>query len=84
MWVDLEIIILSEVWEGQISYDINNVWNLIKMYNRTYKTETDSKISKPNLGLPKGKYGGRDKLGGWDWHIHTAIYKIDASQEPTV
>ena len=20
---------------------------------------------------------GRDKLGDWDWHIHTTIYKID-------
>ena len=19
----------------------------------------------------------RDKLGDWDWHIHTAMYKID-------
>ena len=21
--------------------------------------------------------GGKDKLGGWDKHIHTTIYKID-------
>ena len=21
--------------------------------------------------------GGRDKLVGWDYHIHTTIYKID-------
>ena len=21
---------------------------------------------------------GRDKLGDWDWHIHTTIYKIDS------
>jgi len=20
---------------------------------------------------------GRDKRGGWDWHIHTKIYKTD-------
>ena len=20
---------------------------------------------------------GRDKLGDWDWHVHTTIYKID-------
>ena len=33
---------------------------------KTYKTETDSKILKPNLGLPKGKHRrGRNKLGGW-------------------
>ena len=28
-----------------------------------HKTETDSKISKPNLWFPKGKYDRRDKLG---------------------
>ena len=31
-----------------------------------YKTETDSQTSKTNLWLPKGKGGGRDKLGVWD------------------
>ena len=25
--------------------------------------------------------GERDKLGGWNWHIHTAIYKIDANKD---
>ena len=24
-----------------------------------------------------GGKGGRDKLGDWDWHIPTTIYKID-------
>ena len=28
--------------------------------------QTDSKISKPNLGLPKGKCGESDKLWEWD------------------
>ena len=26
---------------------------------------------------PRGKVGGKNKLGDWDWHIHTTIYKID-------
>ena len=39
-----------------------------------HKTETDSKISKTSLWLPKGNAEGRDKLGGRDWHIHTTIY----------
>ena len=38
----------------------------------THKTELDSQTQKTNLWLPKGK-GGRDKLGGWDWHI-TLLY----------
>ena len=25
----------------------------------------------------KGKRGGWDELGDWDWHIHTTMYKID-------
>jgi len=27
---------------------------------------------------------GRNKLGVWDEHIHTTIYKIDNQQGPTV
>ena len=40
------------------------------------KTKTDSKIFKPNLSLPKVKWG-ENKLGSCDWHVHTTIYKID-------
>ena len=32
MWMDLEIIILSEVRKRQISYDITYMWNLKKWY----------------------------------------------------
>ena len=44
------------------------MWNLIKNDTKEliHKTETDSKISRTNLGLPKWKRLGRDKLGGWD------------------
>ena len=42
-----------------------------------FTKQTDSQISKSSLWLPKGKCGGSDKLGDWDWHIHTTIYKID-------
>ena len=45
-WVDLEIIILSEVKserERQIPHDITYIWNLIYDTNEPiYKTETDS------------------------------------------
>ena len=45
-WMDLEIIILSEVKserERQISYDITYMWNLKYGTNEPiYKTETDS------------------------------------------
>ena len=56
-WIDLEIIILSEVSQRQISYDITYIWNLKK--NNTneliYKTEIDPQTWKTNLSLPKGK-----------------------------
>ena len=29
------------------------------------------------LMVNKGDTGRRNKLGGWDQHIHTTIYKID-------
>ena len=32
--------------------------------------------------VTQGKWG-RDKLGVWDKHIHTTIYKIDNQQGPT-
>ena len=25
-----------------------------------------------------GKAGGGAKLGDWDWHIYTAVYKVDS------
>ena len=60
MWMDLEIIILSEVRKRQISYDITYVWNLEYDTNELiYKTETDSQTQKTNLWSPKGKGGGR-------------------------
>ena len=35
-------------------------------------------------GYQRGKVGGTDKLGVWDWHVHTTIFKIDNQQESTV
>ena len=57
--MDLEIIILSEISQRQISYDITYMWNL-------NKTETDPHTQKANLCLPKGKGWRRDKSEVWD------------------
>ena len=60
-WMDLKIIILSEVSQRQISYNIIYIWKQtnIKYTNEPiYKTETDSHTSKTNLRLPKGKCWG--------------------------
>ena len=64
--------------ERQTLYKITNRWNLIKNYTIELTKQTDSKISKPKLCLPKGKYGGgENKSWGWDRYIYTTIYKID-------
>ena len=40
MWMDLEMIILSEVSQKQISYDITHMWNLTHDTNELiYKPE---------------------------------------------
>ena len=42
-WMDLEIIILSEVSQKEIPYDITYMWNLKYDTNEfIYETETDS------------------------------------------
>ena len=69
-WMDLEIIIPSEVSQTEkakyhmISFicgtHINDTNELI------YKTETNSQTQKRNLWLLRGKGVGTDKLGVWD------------------
>ena len=69
-WMDLEIIILSEV--RQTEEDKYHMISLISgiLKNGTneliYRTERDSQTQKTNLWLPQGKGGGMDKLGVWD------------------
>ena len=57
--MDLEIIMLSEVSQRQVSHIITYIWNLILKHDTVdliYKTETDSYILKSNLWLLKEKY----------------------------
>ena len=64
-WMDLEIIILSEVSqrERQI-YDITYMWNLKYDTNELiYKTEA---VVENKLMVTKGERVGRAKLGVWD------------------
>ena len=66
-WMDLEIIILSEVsqTERQISYDIIYTWNLKYDPNELiYKIEIDLQTEKINFWLPKGKVEvGKGRIG---------------------
>ena len=64
--------------ERQISYDIAYMWNLKKYVHLTYLQNRNGVTDVENkLMVTKGEKGGRNKLGDWDWHIHTTIYKID-------
>ena len=64
IWMDLEIIILSE---RQKSYGITYIWNLKYDTNELiYKSEIDSQTQKTNYGYQRGMGVGRDKLGVWD------------------
>ena len=64
MWMQLEIIILSEVSQKEKTntYDITYMWNL-KYYTNEFIYETDSQTQRTNLWLPGGKRSGR----GMDW-----------------
>ena len=44
--------------------------------NEIYKTETKLTDFENKFMVTKGKRG-KDRLGVWDKHIHTTVYKID-------
>ena len=65
-WMDLEMIILSEVRQKDKYHLISPICGILNDANELIqKTERDSQTSKTNLQLPKGKGGGH-KLGDWD------------------
>ena len=74
-WMDLEIIILSEVSQTEkCKYNImSHMWKLKNNTNESiYKTETDSQTQKTNLWLPKGKV-----WGGWiNWEFGIGRCKL--------
>ena len=72
-WVDLEIVILSEVKsdrERQIPYDITHMWNIIfKMIqiNLFTKQKQTHRFQKQTCSYyQRGNMVERDELGAWD------------------
>ena len=85
-WMDLEIIILSEVSQtGKDKYPmislICGIYNM-RQRNLFRKQKQTHRHTKQTYGYQRGK--GRDKLGVWDQQIQTTTYKIDKQQGPTV
>ena len=65
-WMDLEIIILSEISQAENNkyHDVTYMCNLERKDTNELTYKIDSQTQKTNLWLPKGKEG--DKSGIWD------------------
>ena len=62
---------------------ICGIKKMIQM-NLFIKQKQTHRLQKQTYGYQRGKGWGRDKLGGWDEHIYTTVYKTDNQQGPTV
>ena len=70
---------LSHKKEWQISYEIINMCNLVKIIQKILQNRNRFKDFKTKLMITDREMWGWGwvKLGGWDWYTYTAIYKID-------
>ena len=59
---------------------MTDTWNLKKMIQMNLRGRNRLTDFKNKLMVMKGVKWGRDKLGVWDSHLHTSIYKIDNQQ----
>ena len=73
MWMDLENIMLSEINQRQILYDITYMWNLKNTVEYKYKTGTQIQTTS---GYQRGKKRERSKLGVRNEEIQTTMYKV--------
>ena len=84
-WMDLETVILSDVCQIE---KYKYIWyhlyleskKKIVQVNPCTKQKLDHRRRKQACGY-QGRKRGREKLGDWDWHIHTTIYKIGRNKK---
>ena len=76
---DRESVILSEVREGEIPYDIHYVWELLEMIHMKLLIKQTHRLRKRTYGC-----WGKGQWGLWECHVHTAIFKMDNQQAPIV
>ena len=85
--MDLEIY-LSELGQRKtnITWCHLYVQSLKKCYKWVYLQQKQTQTYRTNLRLyQEGRIQrGRDRLGGWDWHVRTAIFKICNQEEPSI
>ena len=88
-WVDLEVMILSEIRKREkdkchrycLYVESKKKKKKIQM-NLFPKQKETRRHKKQTYGYPRGKGSqGRDRLGVWDSHTHTTIYKQDNNQD---
>ena len=62
------------------------MWNLKRNNTNdlTYKRGRAAQTYRMNLWLQGEAGEGRDTQGVWDGHVHTAMFKMDSQQGPTV
>ena len=85
-WMQLEIIILSEVSQKDKYHDmISHMQNLKYDTNEPiYKTERDSQTQRQDLWLPRGMGEGDGQTGNLGWQMQTITFGIYKQQGPTV
>ena len=49
-----------------------------------YKIEITHRLREGIYGFQLGRMGGTKRWGVWDGHVHTAIFKMDNQQVPTI
>ena len=56
-----------------------NRWSLIKSDTKNLFTKQKQiqRFQNQTYGYQRRNTGRKEKLGGWEWLIHTSIYKID-------
>ena len=91
-WVDLEIVMLSEASQRKrnivrclLYAESKKKWyKWTYLQNRNRLTDLENDLWEQAYGFQRGRMGGRDSQGVWDWHVHTAVFKMDNQQGPTV
>ena len=83
-WMHIRTVILSEVsqTEKEMSSDIPYIWNLKRSDTNQLTKQNRLTESENKFMFTRRKDGGRDSKGVWD--VHTAIFKMDNQQGPTV
>ena len=81
--MDLQIVILSEVREGELSWHPLHVESKTPTWKRLTDLDTESDSDLENE-LTEAGGGVGDSYGVWDWRVHTAVFKMSNRQGPIV